>query len=736
MQSQPEVSHVTIKPVPGLYTEATNRGALDRWVSGQLMRFHDGQPQKLGGWVNTLFNGGPLLGIPRSSHIWNDLNGQEWISIGTGAKLYLMSLNTLYDITPIRRQTQLTNPFAFTNASPVVTVTDSFHGAQDGDYVHFTGAVVPPQIAASIASLQHTTANTALTLLASPTSLAGGNPFVSDISLSSTGNMSANNFTIVGTDWRGNPQTVTIAGPNNGSVVTNNLWQTIVSITPSATDGVNSVSVGLTLNGQFVVKNSTSQTYQITLGANATSGGTPTESVTALYEITAGLDNPGFYYGWGAGTWGLGTWGTARTAANGAFSDMVQPLRLWAMDNWGQGLMTTIRNGSTYYWDRNTGPQARAVDISLNPQFPTNPGAPVNSLWSLVSNTQQQLVTLGSSHDGINDALYIAISDVDDYTDFTPQDTNSAYVGRLSSGSKIVTGIKTRTGILVMTDTSAYLLAPNVSTVYSSEQIADETTILSPNSAIDINGTAYIMGLRKFYEYDGVFRELPTDVWTRVWKNFNYNLPDKVFTWHNDQWSEVWWFYCSQSATEVDSYVAYNYKEKHWHFGNLDRTTGLKTSNHYNYPLLFDSNAQMYEHEDGVDGQDTMGNTIALSSYVTTYDIQTVQRSPYGAVTPGRGLAFNEGAEEIHISQVVPDVISQTGNMYLTIQTKRYPQGQYTAKGPYTIPPAAGDPALASQIVCVRARGKLANFTFGSTAQGADWRIGNFTFLTQDDGER
>lgn len=735
MQNQPEVSHVTIKPVPGLFTELTNRGALDRWVNGQLVRFHDGQPQKMGGWVNPLFTGGPLLGIPRSTHIWNDLNGQEWISVGTGAKLYLISLNQLYDITPLRRQVGLHDAFTAVGGQFLVTVTDPFHGAQDGDYVRFSGFEDElDSFASVIAGPQNTTALTPLSMYASPYPIA----VACDIAISSLENMSGNVFTVVGLDWRGNAQSVEVTGPNVGTVLTGAMWTQITSITPSVTDSVNQVFVGFTYNGQFEVFNSTAQTYQIYFPALSFYSGILPGDVTAQYDITAGLDNPGFYYGWGAGTWGLGTWGTARTSANGAFSDMVQPLRLWSMDNWGQGLMAGIRNGSTYYWDRDTGPNSRAVDISVNPQYPNNPGAPVNSLWTLVSNTQQQLITLGSSHDGINDAMYIAVSDVDDYTDFTPLDTNSAYTGRVSSGSKIVTGIKTRTGVLVMTDTSAYLFAPNASTVYSSEQIGDETTIMSPHAAVDVNGTSYVMGLRKWYEYDGVFRELSSDVWTHVWRNFNYTLPDKVFGWHNDQWKEVWWFYCSQSASEIDSYVIYNYQEKNWSFGTLSRTSALKTSTHYNFPLAFDATGNFYEHEDGVDGQTYQGVAFPLVSYVQSYDIQTVQRSPYGAVTPGRGLAYNEGAEQIHISQVVPDIIYQTGNMTLTIQTKRYPQGAYTTKGPYNIPPAPATtaPPETGGIVCVRARGKLANFTYGSSALGADWRIGNFTFLTQDDGER
>lgn len=93
---------------------------------------------------------------------------------------------------------------------------------------------------AAIAALQNTTANTALTLTASP--------YVPDepiqISLTSSGNMSANEFTIVGLDSDGNDLTVVLAGPDANYVTTNEFFSSITSITPSATDDTNEVSAG------------------------------------------------------------------------------------------------------------------------------------------------------------------------------------------------------------------------------------------------------------------------------------------------------------------------------------------------------------------------------------------------------------------------------------------------------------------------------------------------------------
>lgn len=54
------------------------------------------------------------------------------------------------------------------------------------------------------------------------------------VSLTSTGNLSAINFTIVGTDYRGVSVSEVRAGPNNNTVNSVNTYATVVSITASA----------------------------------------------------------------------------------------------------------------------------------------------------------------------------------------------------------------------------------------------------------------------------------------------------------------------------------------------------------------------------------------------------------------------------------------------------------------------------------------------------------------------
>ena len=82
------------------------------------------------------------VGQVRAVHDWKDLDDQQWMSFGTDKKLYVVNNGQLFDITPVRATAILTDPFATTNASFEVVVTDVAHGAQVGDYVRFSGATL------------------------------------------------------------------------------------------------------------------------------------------------------------------------------------------------------------------------------------------------------------------------------------------------------------------------------------------------------------------------------------------------------------------------------------------------------------------------------------------------------------------------------------------------------------------------------------------------------------------
>ena len=73
------------------------------------------------------------------------------------------------------------------------------------------------------------------------------------ISITSSGNESNNEFTIVGKDMFGNDQTEIIMGGNAISVNGKKVFKSITSITPSSATGVNTIKVGTISTGRFSI---------------------------------------------------------------------------------------------------------------------------------------------------------------------------------------------------------------------------------------------------------------------------------------------------------------------------------------------------------------------------------------------------------------------------------------------------------------------------------------------------
>lgn len=130
---------VPVKILPGLHTLQTDRGEVGRWKDGDKVRFWRGMPEKIGGWQKS--GSATFVGKARKGMDWLTLAVEKIIGLGTHLKLYVWKGAVFYDITPIRATSTINNnPFAMTSGSAVVTVTDTAHGAGEGDYVTYSGA--------------------------------------------------------------------------------------------------------------------------------------------------------------------------------------------------------------------------------------------------------------------------------------------------------------------------------------------------------------------------------------------------------------------------------------------------------------------------------------------------------------------------------------------------------------------------------------------------------------------
>lgn len=453
---------------------------------------------------------------------------------------------------------------------------------------------------------------------------------------------------------------------------------------------------GLTIDGDFEVKDVTdTNNYILQAPIDATStvslsGGTG----DYIYEITVGAGFTGVVSGWGTSTWGAETWGTPRTG-----STFTLDLRTWSLDNWGEDLIASPRGGKIYVWDKSVGLGTRATEIA---------NAPITNLRVIVSPENRQLISLGA-HNGVDsDSLFIAWTDNEDFTTWIPAIGNTAGDKRVGEGSELITGITTRSGILLFTDKSVHIMQPTGGqAIYSFRQLGGGISICGPAAVTDANGVVYFMGKTNFYVYDGSLRVLQCPIWTHVYDDFNRDQAFSTYCSHSKDFNEVWWFYPSDGKSTNDKYAVFNYLEGIWYFGEMDRSSFRDFSPFFGLPFGFDSGGRLYSHEDGEDA-----DTQAMQSFIESGDI-----------------SMADGDELIHISKLIPDFDRLSGSVDVLLKGRKYPQGVEFTSGPYTANSTTAE-------IGVRIRARQVAVRVSQNGLGESFRMGSWRARIIKDGER
>ena len=340
-------------------------------------------------------------------------------------------------------------------------------------------------------------------------------------------------------------------------------------------------------------------------------------------------------------------------------------------------------------WNGSLGLAAKAAPIA---------NAPINNL-GLVVTEERFIFALGSG----GNPRKISWCDRENNTLWTPAATNEAGDIELSDSGQIMQGIRTRGQTLILTDTSAHTARyTGPPYVYGFERVGTSCGAISRKAAADVDMGVFWMGQRGFFRFDGnSVQEIPCDVFDYVFGDFNTAQQSKVWSFANGQYGEVWWFYCSEDSTEIDRYVAYDYKEGHWLIGNLSRTSGVQRGV-FRYPLMAGHNADsdIYDHEVGL-------NVDSSSIFAETGPI-----------------SIGSGDQVARITNLIPDEKAQ-GEVNLTFKTRFYPNGTETSHGPF----ATSNPTS------VRFTGRQIRMRVEGAAL-SDFRVGNMRVDIQAGGRR
>lgn len=461
--------------------------------------------------------------------------------------------------------------------------------------------------------------------------------------------------------------------------------------------------------------------YQITLAvaANASDTGNGGAATIGAYQINTGLDTSVFGTGWGTGVWSRGTWGSGSTTSiPGA------RLRHWSQDNFGEDLVFNVRDGGVYYWDRSLGFTARGVPLS---SLAGAQATPTVAKQVMVSERDRHVIAFGCDPEGApgaQDPLVIRFSDQENAAEWRALPTTTAGELRLGTGTEIVGAVQTKQQIVVLTDVSVHAMQYiGDPFTFGVQEVSSNISTLGPKCMVAAGDAVFWMGKGEFYIYDGAVQQLQCDVKEYVFNGLNAQQGLKVHAGHLAAFSEIWWFYPSSDSSENDSYVVYNYAQRVWYYGRMERTAWLDRDL-FAYPIAASTDNYIYYHENGLD-DGSENPPVALAPYIESSVVD-----------------IGDGDQFMFATRVIPDLTFRNSTNVLpvatmTIKARNFPGGAYFASD---IDPVAKTAALSveqfTNQLFVRLRGRSMSLRIESNQTGTAWRLGDPRLDLRTDGRR
>lgn len=743
---------------PGINRDQTNYASEGGWFSMDKVRFRSGFPEKYGGWFVQTQQA--YEGVNRSISAWTTTDGNRLIGLGTNEKIYVSSGTQIHDITPTRATyTSATSPsssncFKTTNGSNLVEIINITAGAQNGDWVTFSGVTnavggVPAgdlngsfqlifddpankyyiTVATTATSTATSTGNTTITAVFQinvgfPYNTAG---YGWGAGVWGAGAWGASSLTPI-------YEPVRLIFQDNfvDNLIFNTRYTGAIDTAPNAvTDGFiyywvydntfsNKAVLMSSLEGSIAVPQRVIKTMFQPNGFLLALGCTNfVETQTPGVVISA--PPTGIVRG---GTGNLTATVTTSTAHGLTTRDWITMSN--QVPNEYQGFyQVTVTGPTTFTYVMEVAPAIDATTVGTYTKY---------------------------SYTGDFDPLLVRWSNVDPDAgpipwnwDPTPDRSTSGFL-RLQVGSTIVTGTVSKQETLIWTDTALYSLQfqQGSEEVFSANLLAAGISIAGPNAVAQANNIIYWMGRDKFYASSGRVETIPCTLRQYVFTDINFNQSALFFAGTNNQYGEVIFFYVSRNSTEIDRYVIYNYNDNIWYYGTLVRTSWID-SGVIPYPQAT-NNGWLYYHEYGNDdGQPLSAPPLPINAYIQSADIDIEDGEKFmlvRRVIPDINFNNSVTSNPVTGAPIIPEV-------NVTVGVRQFPgTNQHIA----TVDPTeflnAEGQSLTNSVVTeatintytnqvfVRARGRQMNFKISSNTVGTQWQLGMPRVDARPDGMR
>jgi hypothetical protein len=716
---------------PGFNKQQTATGAEGQWIDGDNVRFRYGEPQKIGGWqqlVNTT-----LAGPARDQHTWTALDGKKYAAIGTSKLLVIYYEGQFYDITPLN--SALTScTYTSTTGSATVTINKAAHNLEVGDYIIFTGVATPGPTTTSYTSADFITnvfevlsVPTSGTFTVTMSSVEGGTGVTAGGTITTTpyvriGPTFQTPAYGYGTGYFGGSNPTSLTNQLNGSRTSGDTTIIVDSTTGFPASGVLAIGTELI-------------TYAAKTGTDFTGCVRGTNGTTAASHLdNAIVTNATLWTGWG-----IQSNTTNTILAPGS----------WSLDNFGQILVATIKNGKTFTWNPSI-----AAPLSTRATVVSN--APTASVMTLVSDRDRHLFAFGTEttigDTTTQDPMFIRFSNQEDINTWNPTVTNTAGTFRLDTGNEIIGAVQGKDYVFVLTDAAAYVIQfVGPPFTFSVRQVGTNCGCIGQHAMVFAQGAVFWIGFGGgFFVYDGTVKQLPSLVEDFVFTTesgslgINYNASQITYAYHNSLYNEVGWNYAQSNSSQVDRNVVYNYLENTWAVGSLARTTYVDAESFdLPYATQYTTNAtptfptingvtntfgstKYWEHETGVNEVNALGVETAITSYVQSGD--------YDISEQGLG---GDGQLIMRVKRFVPDFKNLEGNAKITLFFRDYPANANST--PSTTPPTITGPftiTSSTDKVDTRVRGRQVSLKIENDALNETWRYGTLRLDIEAGGRR
>lgn len=417
-----------------------------------------------------------------------------------------------------------------------------------------------------------------------------------------------------------------------------------------------------------------------------------------LYDVTPSGFTAGLEDGTGGAGYGTGTYstGTYSTSSAGDYLPLV-----WSIDNFGENMLAVPRGGTLYQWDAST-PSTIAAAVS---------GAPAK-IETMFVTPEAIIVACGATDSGSTyDPMLVRWSDQQSATTWTASDSNLAGEEALANGTKIVRGLVSRGQNLIWTDTALYGMQylQDSGLVFDFQLLGTGCGLIGANAAAEKDGIAFwLSNSGQFYLYSGGGPQvIDCPVRRYVFDNLAPSQEEKIFCWVNSQFNEVWWVYPdTRDGDEVSRYVAFNFVERHWTIGTINRTAWVDAGV-WPHPVGIGADGYLWFHERGITAN---GGNLSASLTSGFFDL-------------------GDGENLVAVRRIVPDFDDQQGAVSMAFKTRLWPNGAETDHGPYTATPT-------TEKLDMRVTGRQMAVSLSSDAIGSFWRAGALRYDIVPSGSR